>query len=449
MKEFRMWWQNTGTGSCKPCGLRTKLNDGGNRMKNWSRKQKNILFLELVLWVFLSMPLYMNYLPASERLGIYFLEKDGIRGPFLWLPVLLYRAGLGIQLCCKIFIFCVNLGCLVTSLFCFTKIAGNCYAGFAGSFCYCFSVYYIYIYMVRGSLGEMTAFIFLPLYGLGLWQLYTEASEKKNYWKSGIPLAGGLLGIWLSCIPLAFIFSGFTLLIALILAPRTFRRKTFAVLALSCGAVMILTLGLTIPYTEKMLSGHFYADIATGNSFATRALLPSQLLLPFHGNSNYHNEPQDHSGHIGLGLPFLIFFILWAAEAILRKKGERNSLWRQTFFLTGLCVFSAFLCTTASPWRILAQSHPLLRVLLEHIGYPWRFLAPAVLSGSMAVGLYGGRIWKKGKKAMGLFLLGVTVCNVLSGVYLMNSLLYTTEPNPFYETDARYQDTDYIFYISE
>ena len=67
----------------------------------------------------------------------------------------------------------------------------------------------------------------------------------------------------------------------------------------------------------------------------------------------------------------------------------------------------------------------------------------------MAVGLYGGRIWKKGKKAMGLFLLGVTVCNVLSGVYLMNSLLYTTEPNPSYEAEPRCQEAEFIFYISE
>ena len=66
-------------------------------MKSWNRRQKNILFLELVLLVFLSMPLYMNYLPAPERLGIFFLETDGIRGPFLRLPLFLHKMGLGIQ----------------------------------------------------------------------------------------------------------------------------------------------------------------------------------------------------------------------------------------------------------------------------------------------------------------------------------------------------------------
>lgn len=418
-------------------------------MKIWNRRQKNILFLELVLLVFLSMPLYMNYLPASERLGIFFLETEGIRGPFLRLPLLLRRLGLGIQACCKISVFSINLACLVTSLFCFTKVAGNCYAGFAGSFCYCFSVYYVYINMVRGSLGEMTAFVFLPLYGLGLWKLYTQAPEEKDYWKSGIPLAAGLLGIWLSCIPLAFIFSGFTLLIALLLAPATFRKKTFAVLALSVCTVTVLTLSLTIPYAEKMLAGNLYADTVSGNSFASRALLPAQLLLPFHGNSNYHYEIQVHSGHIGLGLPFLILILLWTAEAVTVKKKDGRPLWKPICFLTGFCIFSAFLCTTAFPWRRLAQAGWLFRVLSEHIGYPWRFLAPAVLSGSMAVALYGGRIWKKGRKAMALFLLAVTVCNVLSGIYLMDSLLYTTEPNPSYEAEARYQEAEFIFYISE
>lgn len=418
-------------------------------MKSWDRRRKNILFLGLVLLAFLSMPLYMNYLPASERLGIFFLETDGIRGPFLHLPLFLHRMGLGIQACCKISVFCINLACLVTSFFCFTEVAGNCYAGFAGSFCYCFSVYYVYINMVRGSLGEMTSFVFLPLYGLGLWQLYTWAPDRKGYWKSGILLGMGLTGIGLSCIPAALIFSGITLLVVLLLAPRTFCRRTFAVLALSVCAAAVLTAGLTVPYAEKMLSGSLYADTAGGSSFAARALLPSQLILPFHGNSNYDYEPQDHSGHIGLGLPFLLLIMLWTAEAFLGKTKKEDSAWRQICFLTGLCVLSAFLCTTAFPWRLLAQSGWPLRILSEHIGYPWRFLAPAVLSGSMAVALYGGRIWKKGKKAMAFFLLIVTVCNVLSGIYLMDSLLYTTEPNPSYEAAPRYQEADFIFYISE
>ena len=391
----------------------------------------------------------MHYLPASERLGIFFLETDGIRGPFLRLPLFLHRMGLGIQACCKISIFCINLGCLVTSLYCFSEVAGNCYAGFAGSFCYCFSVYYVYINMVRGSLGEMTAFVFLPLYGLGLWRLYTWAPDRKDYWKSGILLGIGLSGIWLSCVPVAFIFSGLTLLAALLLAPRTFRRKTFAVLAISACAAAVLTAGITVPYANRMLSGSFYADTAAGSNFAARTLLPARMLLPFQGNSIYDYEPQDQSGHIGLGLPFLLLILLWTAEAFLGKKKSDGPVWRQICFLTGLCIFSAFLCTTAFPWRLLTQLGWPIRILAEHIGYPWRFLAPAVLSGSMAVALYGERVWKMGKKAMAFFLLGVTVCNVLSGIYLMDSLLYTTEPTPFYEAEPRYQEAEFIFYISE
>ena len=63
-------------------------------MKNWNRRHKNILFVLLVLLAFLSMPLYLDYLPAAERLGIYFLETEGIRGPFLWLPALLNLGGI-------------------------------------------------------------------------------------------------------------------------------------------------------------------------------------------------------------------------------------------------------------------------------------------------------------------------------------------------------------------
>ena len=79
-------------------------------MKRWNRRHKNILFVLLVLLAFLSMPLYLDYLPAAERLGIYFLEIEGIRGPFLWVPALLCRGGMEAQTCCKLYIFLVNLG---------------------------------------------------------------------------------------------------------------------------------------------------------------------------------------------------------------------------------------------------------------------------------------------------------------------------------------------------
>ncbi len=419
-------------------------------MKRWNRRQRNIIFVLAVLLAFLAMPLYMDYLPAAERLGIYFLEKEGIRGPFLWFPLLLHRWGLGIQTCCKAYIFLVNLAGLLASFYCFAQVAENCYAGLAGSFCYCFSVYYVYIYMVRGSLGEMTASVFLPIYGLGLWRLYTWEQERKGYWKSGILLAAGLTGIWLSCVPVAFVFSGFTVLIGLVLAPRTFRRKTFAVLAAACAVTAAVTVGITVPYAKKVLSGGLYADGAAGSSFAARALLPSRLLLPFQGSAVYDAEVfQDHAGYVGLGLPFLVLIIVWAADGFLRERKRGDSLWRRICFMAGLCGFSALLCTAAFPWEWFAGLHWSIRALLEHIGYPWRFLAPAVLSGSMAVGLYGSRIWSRGEKAMGVFLAGVTVCNVLSGIYLMDSLLYTTVPNRSYEVQERYQDAEYVFYISE
>lgn len=418
-------------------------------MKRWSRRHKNILFVLLVLLAFLSVPLYMDYLPAAERLGIYFLDKEGIRGPFLWLAALLCRGGLEVQACCKLYLFLVNLGGLLASLYCFSEVAGNCYAGLAGSFCYCFSVYYVYVYMVRGSLGEVTAFVFLPMYGLGLWRLYTWERDRKGYWKSGIPLTAGLLGIWLSCVPLGFVFSGLTVLIALALAPRTFRRKTFLVLAASCMAAALLTLGITVPYARKVLAGGLYADAAAGNSFADRGLSWAQLLQPFQGNGVYQDEPQDQSGHVGLGLVFLVLTGVWAADGFVGRRSRGDVLWKRTSFLMALCLFSAFLCTGNFLWRWLAGIHWSFRVLLEHIGYPWRFLAPAVLAGSMAVGLYGGRVWKRGRKAMGIFLAVVTVCNVLSGIYLMDCLLYTTEPDRSAVVQERYQSADYVFYISE
>lgn len=421
---------------------------GGRKfMREWSREKKNIVFVQGILLLFLSAPLFMDYMLAGNRLGICFLENEGIRGPFLWLPVLLHRAGLSIQGCLKLYLFAVNLASLVTARYCFTKITGNSYAGLAGSFCYSFSIYSIYIRYVRASLGEATAFLFLPIVALGMYGLYAEQADKRGYVRNGLILSAGLMGTYLASFPIAVIVSGFVVLAALILWKKTFRKQTLITLLVSAASVLLLSSWLLYPYIQHMFAGGVYADTATGGSFAARSLLPAQVLLPFVGASVYDADIQVYKEYASLGLPFLLILAAWCVAFSDGRIAMKQK--KQMKVVLALSLLAVLFCTKLFPWGAIAGLHWLPNAMLEHIGYPYRFLAVAVLLLSMAVSIFGSMVWEKGKKAMAVFLLTVTVVNVLSGVYLMDAVLYTTGQSHSYEADAAHQEAEYLFYMSE
>lgn len=95
-------------------------------------------------------------LPACSGAAWNLFSGDrGHKGAFPLAPGVADPWGDKAQACCKLYIFLVNLGgCWPRPIYCYARVARNCYAGLAASFCYCFSVYYVYIYMVRGLWGR-------------------------------------------------------------------------------------------------------------------------------------------------------------------------------------------------------------------------------------------------------------------------------------------------------
>lgn len=418
-------------------------------MKVENRRQRNVFFALGILFLYLSASLTMDYLPASEHLGLYFLDTPGVRGPFLYLLVQLHRAGLSAAACCRLYLLTANLATLVGSSYCFSRISGNVYAGLAGSFCYSFSLYSVYIRYSRGSLGEVTAFVFLPFLFYGLWELYQKPVSEKHYFIGILPMGLGLLGICVSHIPTALIVLGFMTIAALLLWRRTFRKQTFAALIAAVIPALLVSAFFWLPYFKEMLAGGGYADLETGISFADRSLSMAQMLIPSLGRDRNLETPLAVQEYCGLGLPFLAIVVVWFFWVVMDRRREYVEIKRAMGFLIGLSFVSVLLSTEWTPWSRVAALHWFPRVLLEHVGYPFRFTVIAVLLLSVSVSLMGSMVWNGGRKAMMAFLLIVTISNVLSGVYLMNAQIYTSPMPESFEAGERYVEADYLFYLGE
>lgn len=407
--------------------------------------KRTTLFGLVVLALFLSSPLYMNHIPASRQLGIYFLETEGIRGLFLTLPLLLVSMGLGIQGSCRLYILLMNLLACVTSYGAFRTVLRNPLSALAGSVCYCLSLYSVYIRYDAGSMGEMAAFAWLPLVILGLAGIYREDGWNRKSMTGAFWLTVGMGGLFYAHIPVAMITLGFTVLACLLLGlgGRKLSQAMF-----SAGSLLfslLLSLPVLLPYVRAVSGGLFY--ISDGSDFAGRGLMPVQLFQVFFGYAGVSDELRSELTFVGLGLPFMAVLAVYLLLRLLGLPDKRTAgLGDMLAALSGLAMV---LSLKAFPWENIACLSGKIRTLLEHLGYPHRFLLMATLLLSLLVGLIGDWTAAHKEKLMGVYMTVIIACNVMSGVYLMNDLVYTVPADISYEAPAEWQESGYNLYISK
>lgn len=405
--------------------------------------KRTTLFGLGVLALFLSAPLYMDYLPASRQLGTYFLETEGIRGPFLMLPLLLARMGMGIQGSCRLYILLMNILACVTSYGAFRFVLRRPLAALAGSICYCLSLYSVYIRYDAGSMGEMTAFVWLPLVVLGMAGINRERKWNRNSLTGVLWLTVGMTGLFYAHLPVAIITFGFTVLACLLLWGSM---KNFICALMAVGSLflsLVLSLPVLLTFVRAVRGGAFY--ISDGSDFAGRGLMPVQLFQVFFGYAGVSGELRSELTFVGLGLPFvaiLIIYLLLRLMGLLDKRTERLG-----GILAVMSVLAMILSLKAFPWENIASFSGSIRTLLEQLGYPHRFLVIATLLLSLLVGLIGDWTGDNRGALMGIYMAAVITCNVMSGVYLMNDLVYTVPGDSSYEAPVEWQESGYNLYI--
>lgn len=124
--------------------------------------------------------------------GIGYAASLGYPDIFLYIPALLVISGIDIKSSYQIFL----ISCSILT-FCSTYLSYRCFAlskhaAAIGSLIYCIAPYHIYCTLIRSSLGEIQAFIFLPLIIAGTYNCIHKNAEQ------GYFLCLGFTGIVLS-----------------------------------------------------------------------------------------------------------------------------------------------------------------------------------------------------------------------------------------------------------
>lgn len=265
---------------------------------------------------------------------------------FLYIPAFLMSIlDLHVLTVYKIFLIMITFFTFITTYISAKGIFKKKEIAWLTSILYIFSLYRLTDIYVRGALGEILSFIFIPLIFYGLYEIIFD--ENKKWWIISI----GLFGL-ANCHVLTFaIVIPIILLICLVNSDKIFKsKKVFLNLVLSAFVAIILCVGFFIPMFEQKANDKFYIDgqtIESSEEIKERSLSLS-MALGSNLKAGYAVDSSTRSDGMSEGIGAILLIL---AGLILCRKGlnYKENRFEIQLFILGLV--SYFMTTKLFPWE--------------------------------------------------------------------------------------------------
>lgn len=384
-----------------------------------------------------SYPLFSDYLMEGHDLPFHLMRIEGLKNGLLslqlpvriqpgWLadhgypvsiyygdlllvlPALLRIIGVPIQDAYRFYVFFIQIATAWVAYYCFYRMTSHKYAGLAASVVYLLNPYRLSDLYIRGSVGEYTAMLFLPLILYGLWKIYTQDTSSPSYKRSWILPALGFSGIIQTHVISCEMVGIFTLLTCLLLFRRTFRKPTFLALLKTAGFTLLLNAWFLIPFLS--MSGE-NINVFVRDSQAriqSQGAFVFQLFATQYSVSGLSADAsQGAAGEfpLSIGLPLSFALLLFICFCLRKRKVACGLSGKIALLFTA---FALFLSTNLFPYDRLSDASPLLERIFSSLQFPWRFLTMAVLFLAWITGMLAALLLKRdaaGGKKEGFWLL--------------------------------------------
>ena len=299
-----------------------------------------------------------DFLPA---LYPYKNSGFGYASPLFYCDILLYPfalldlAGVPIVICYKLCILTWTVLSAYTMSLCVIRISHSFSAGWIAAAAMVFANYRVTDVYVRGALGEVQAFIFLPVLIEGLYIILYEQDTK--HW---FLLCTGLVGLLMSH-NLTFVFAAVLTVIIVLCSWKKLNRPVILSLVKGIGMAFLMTMFFSIPMEEQLHANRYYLNYYAQSSDLSSGSLPLWKYFANETVFGYSNNslPKDQQMLLNVGW-FLTFApLLWF---IARRKKPNGYV---TLCLT-LGYIAILLPSSLVPWDELD--------FLKIMQFPWRFL---------------------------------------------------------------------------
>lgn len=298
---------------------------------------------------------------------------------FLYIPAVFRLLGFNLEVSYKLFIILVSLACFFSAYISGKGITKSKYAAVAIAIIFCMSQYRLENIYTRFALGEVQAFIFLPLIAYGLYDFLYEKFEKP--WL----LITGFSGLAYSHIISLFICVLASAVVSL-LCIKHLIKNSYKIKRLFLSALLVLglTAAFWIPFVEQLMTNPL--KLQTNGMMSEHAVsIPNMFARSYTIKSGENVS-------IGISLILLCFF------RILLIGHERTEKIKiiDYFLLSGFVLM--FLASELFPWDLLPQ-------IFDNIQFPWRFYGLATISLVIAIGMMFTELIQGRNNALGLVLL--------------------------------------------
>ncbi len=310
-----------------------------------------------------------NFIPAvypSENNNYGYASPLFYSDFFLILPALLHLCGFSLAFCYKCIVFIASFISIFTMIIFTSHITKKRSITWISGCAYLFSNYRITDIYVRGALGEIFAFSFLPLMLLGLYQIIEE--EKYSFF----PLTLSLTCLALSH-NLTFLFASVLCAILVILSINKLTKKKILCISISILFAFLLSCFFTLPMIEQLRSQSFIVDYyGQSSDLASHSMnlwqyFVNQTVFGYSGNQ--YDVSMTMTVNIGWFLTFvpMTYFFVKKKDPFVLKM----------LIIGYICML---LPSSLLPWDIIP---------LKIIQFPWRFntLAMLLLSVPSAIGI--------------------------------------------------------------
>ena len=386
-----------------------------------SKKSLNKLtFSTLVLILFLiSLPLFLPYIfhvhdeyfhlrrmgqiaegllqgqfPVRLQLGWYY-DHGYPTGVYygdilLYLPAVLHIIGIPLYKCYQLYVFFINALVVFSSYKCFYLISGGKDAALLGTALYSSSAWYLIDVYYRGSLGEYSAFAFLPFVISGFYLLLYSDKKTPERKRAVFFLVLGFSGILNTHIITTELVLGASFIFFLITINSFVKDNRLKDLFISVIGVSLVNAGFIVPFIHYFLGFRVLANF--GGQIQSRG---TNFMQWFSTVYNPDGLASDTKTGIAGSMPetpgIALLSALFISAIYLFSIPANNTIRKkQMALLASLSAFSLFLSTDIFPYDFLEKKLFLLYVFIgEYLQFPFRyFILSVIFISTLAVFTY-------------------------------------------------------------
>ena len=422
---------------------------------------KYVFFSLLAVSIFVSYPYFLNYAFDGHDFAFHLTRLEGIKDGFLsgqfpvrinpvfyngygyatsifygelflYVPAFLRLVGFPLTKCFNFYVIMINTITCFGSYYCFKRMFKSSTVSVFTAILYTMAPYRLMDIYIRAAVGEYTAMTFLPFVACGLYCIFAEDTDRKEYRWSFVPLVVGITGIMHSHVLTGEMVGGIIVMVCVLLVYLTLQKKRFFALCKAVFVTVGINLWFLVPFVDFALTQDiriFYSG--SEDLIQTTGAYFTQLISLFQ-DANWFGSKDVWNGianemPLTLGMPLALGMMLCLAMLFVGEQQKKQK--RISFFALLVAFIVTWMATIYFPWDRVATTLPFMRRMLSSLQFIWRFLGPATAAAAVATGFGLTMLRVKEGKTVGA-VAGLVLCilTVVSGMLYINQDIVSRAP---------------------